>query len=475
MGFLTNLQDKKLFLVGIKGTGMATLACKLAQIGVYVTGSDVPEQFATEVILRTANISWFETFTAEVIPPDCSMVIYSAAYSTNEQIEWALHHDIPLFSYPQFIAQLSQTLPTFGVAGTHGKTTASGSLDWILQKTGLSYLALYGSHLRGEITPFKLDDETICILEACEYRDHFLAYTIQGVLVVTIEHDHPDWFKDEEQTLESFKKLLFSLPAQGLVVCGTDSASSRALIDWTRVERPDLVLITYGEHPSSLLRLEYVEERAYQLQPLKGVYLTPYASIPLTLDLIGAAIFGSCILLQRDHVAFDLPQLLSNPILPALLAENSSFPGCAGRIEPLFEIDDVIYINDYAHHPSEITASIENLRGHYPEYRLVVVFFPHTVSRTQAFWQGFVDALCLADEVVMRPIAASARHDGDPTLTKTLAQQLADAIGAHYSETEDDVVATVAQVLRPGDLCVTMGAGNTHGFAQRIADWRRST
>ncbi|MDY0371412.1 MAG: Mur ligase domain-containing protein, partial [Sphaerochaetaceae bacterium] len=105
MSFLSDLQGKQLFLVGIKGTGMATLACQLVRFGVNVTGSDVPEVFATEAVLKAANITWFETFSAEVMPADCTMLILSAAYtSANLQVSRAIQNKILVFSYPQFVA-----------------------------------------------------------------------------------------------------------------------------------------------------------------------------------------------------------------------------------------------------------------------------------------------------------------------------------------------------------------------------------
>lgn len=479
MSFLSDLQGKQLFLVGIKGTGMATLACQLVRFGVNVTGSDVPEVFATEAVLKAANITWFETFSAEVMPADCTMLIHSAAYtSANLQVSRAIQNKILVFSYPQFVAHLSRTLPSFGIAGTHGKSTACGSLDWILRKTGVSYLSLYGTHIQGELVPANPIGEDFSILEACEYRDHFLLYDLQGVLVTTVEHDHPDWFKDEEQTLQSFKRLLLQLPFSSFAVCPTDSSMSRQLIEWIGFERPDLTVITYGQHASSMLRLtEYtggLQESSYRLEPLHGHFHTQLASIPLCLDGVGAAILGSCILLRCKSGSFDVQSLLADPILAALLNENSSFPGCAGRVEVLFEAEGVVYVQDYAHHPREIEVSLASLRERFPWRRVVVVFFPHTASRTMAFFDEFVTALSLADKAVIRPIATSARHDGDSNCALALGQQLAQATGALFCEAEEVLISSLGDLLHPGDLCVTMGAGNTHGVAMRIASHRRS-
>ena len=480
MGFFTRLRGKEIFLVGIKGTGMASLACLLSQFGAHVQGSDVPEQFSTDAVLAAANIAWIGTFSAEALPLDTDMVIHSAAYDTTvcPQLVHAIGLGLPVYSYPAFLAEISSTVRAFGVAGTHGKTTTTGCLDWILRNTGLPFFPIYGSHIQGETIGRKPNGDEIAILESCEYRDHFLSYRLQGVLITTIEHDHPDWFADVQQTLDSFKRLVMGLPQDAFVVCGIDSEYSRNLARWIQTTRPELSLTTFGTNPSSMFRIcgheDGPQESSYSLMPLDGYFHSRLASVPLCLDIVGAAIFAASLVLRELGLPVDMETLVSDPVLPALLGEASTFPGCAGRLETILDEAGVVYVDDYAHHPTEISTSLASLRATYPERRLVTIFFPHTVSRTRTFFDGFVDALRQTDVLVVRPVYASARHDGNTEEGNTIAGELAAAAGGRLFGDEESLVSDVAKLLHPGDVCITMGAGNNSGLARRIADVRRS-
>lgn len=480
MGFFTRLRGKEIFLVGIKGTGMASLACLLSQFGAHIHGSDVPEQFSTDVVLAAAGIGWVATFSADALPSDTDLVIHSAAYDTTgcPQLARAVGLGLPVYSYPAFLSEISKNVGTFGVAGTHGKTTTSGCLDWILRKTGLPYFAIYGSRIQGEPIGRTPNGDEIAILESCEYRDHFLTYRFRGVLITTIEHDHPDWFTDVRQTLDSFKHLVMGLPQDAFVVCGIDSEYSRNLARWILTTRPELSLTTFGTNPSSMFRISSHEdgpqESSYSLEPLDGYFHCRLASVPLCLDIVGAAIFGASLVLREMGLPVDMETLASDPVLPALLGEASTFPGCAGRLETILQERGVVYVDDYAHHPTEISTSLASLRATYPERRLVTIFFPHTVSRTRTFFDGFADALRQSDVLVVRPVYASARHDGNLEDGQAIAGELAAAAGGRLYGDEETLVSDVAKLLRPGDVCITMGAGNNSGLARRIADVRRS-
>ena len=481
MGFFTRLRGKRIFLVGIKGTGMASLACLLSQFGAHVQGSDVPEQFSTDAVLLAARIAWIETFSAEVLPEDTDMVIHSAAYDTSvcPQLIRAIDLDIPVYSYPEFLAWISGAVRTFAVAGTHGKTTTTGCLDWILRNTGLPFFSIYGSHIQGDAIGRKPNGDEIAILESCEYRDHFLSYRLKGVLVTTIEHDHPDWFADVQQTLDSFKHLVMALPQEAFVVCGMDSEYSRTLATWIQSARPDVSLITFGTHPSSMFRMSEHEdgpqESSYSLAPLPGYFHSRLASVPLCLDIVGASIFGTLLVLRETGIPIDMETLFHDPVLPALLGEAATFPGCAGHLETILEDAGVVYVDDYAHHPTEISTSLASLRATYPEQRLVTIFFPHTVSRTRAFFDGFAAALQQSDVLIVRPVYASARHDGSTGDGFAIAAELAAAAGGRFIALEETLVSDIAMLLHPGDVCITMGAGNNSGLAKRIADMRRSS
>ncbi|HLW21667.1 MAG TPA: Mur ligase domain-containing protein [Sphaerochaetaceae bacterium] len=477
MGLQEEIRQKNFFLVGIQGTGMASLSVLLSRLGAHVTGSDAPEIFSTSAVLEQAGIPWTTGFHAASLPSDTSVVIHSAAYDreSNPQLRRALELGLPLYSYPEWLAWMSRNMQSYAVAGTHGKTTACGCAEWVLRNTELPFCALYGSHIQG-LHPGSLCTGTRwALFEACEYRDHFLTYELEGVLITTVEHDHPDWFATEESVFESFRSLVSRLPERAPVVCGTDSALARRLIDYIRKHRSDLTLITYGEHPTSLVRLVDYEsgslESTYSLSTLSGSFHSTLGSIPLVLDTIGAALLGSCMVLGA--LGELSASIVSSAVFGALMREAEQFPGTAKRLEITIIDDDVVYVDDYAHHPTEIQTALTALRTRFPDRSILTLFHPHTVSRTEAFFEGFVASLSLSDSLIVRPVFTSARSDGDQAASYELARRLAHDAHGVFVQDEHEAIEAACALLHRGDLCVTMGAGNTSGLAKRIAEGRR--
>jgi UDP-N-acetylmuramate--alanine ligase len=485
MGFDSFIHQKKLFLVGIKGTGMASLVRALVGWGATVVGSDVAQRFSTDVLLEQLGIEVFESFDPQLLPQDCDILIHSAAYpkETHPQICLAAQKGIPIYSYPEWLALMSSRMHSYAVAGTHGKTTATGCAEWVLKHTGLSYCSLYGSHLQGEpvgpMNTIRTHKSTVALFEACEYHDHFLDYQLQGLLVTSIEHDHPDWFGTPEDVLYSFKRLVEKLPIKAPCICGTDSPLSRSLIDWIRQHRSDLLLITYGEDPSSMVRLSGYSDDGYEssfsLSPLDGFFHGRPGSVALCLDTVGSALLASCMVMTDSHIPVDhAMDVVTNPIFPALQREAESFPGTAGRLEELFTNNGIVYIDDYAHHPTEVAVALRSLQSRYGGRRILTIFYPHTVSRTKAYFDGFVEALSGSDLLIVRPVYASARCDGSPAESANLGRSLAESADGYFAQTEDAVIDIATELLLPGDVCVTMGAGNNNGLAKRIAERQRS-
>ncbi|NLA93441.1 MAG: hypothetical protein GX842_08455 [Spirochaetales bacterium] len=431
---------------------MAPLAVRLSKMGLKVSGCDSGEHFATEELLKEANLKWFEGFSSDLVPVDSDLIVYSAAYRDSSLVKWVNEKGYTTYSHPNFIAKISETLPSYAVSGTHGKSTAAGALEHLYPDA----LYIYGSHLQGEKSLSAPLKPKLAFIESCEYREHFLRYTLQGALITTIDWDHPDFYPTQEATLVSFKKLVKGLPREAPLVCGGDSPASKLLIEWVKGERSDLKLITYGVGEESDYRLK-MDSGSYTLEPLEGRFTAPIKSLHLTLNLIGSALLVSAI---------------TGESLPLLLKRGATFPGCRGRFEHLFDEGGVTYLDDYAHHPNEIRASIEALRATYPNRRLVIIFHPHTASRTRAFFDQFVAELKGGDLLLLRAIAASAR--GDSEESGELSNQLARALGVPLYSNKEELIAKAGELLHSGDLCVTMGAGNNYQLGAAIAHHRRS-
>jgi UDP-N-acetylmuramate--alanine ligase len=474
VGIETLVSGTSCFLVGIKGTGMSSLALLLKHLGAQVSGSDVSEVFSTDKKLSNAHISWVSTNDPEALQDDVQLVIYSAAYHKDEhpQLIRAQQRSLLLYSYPEFLALMSQNLKSYGIGGTHGKTTAAGCCDWILRNTDLPFSALYGSSVQGGTKPSSRHPQ-YGIFEACEYRDHFLSYHLQGALITSIEHDHPDWFFDEAAVLSSFTTFVSQLPQGAPLICAVDLPAARDLVSWVQVHRPDLQLITYGLHASAQVRIvdrdEQFGEQLYRLSGIDGLWCNRTGSWELCLDTIGSALLSSCMLSDYLQIPFDTNQT----IFAALMREAEQFPGTVGRIEQLFVADGITYVDDYAHHPSEIRVSLAALAQKYPHRRLVTIYYPHTVSRTEKFLLETSQALRASDVTIVRSVFLSARQDGSGDTAVQVGKQLADMAQALFVADEQSLIATIVPLLRPEDVCVTMGAGNDAGLGSRIAAERR--
>lgn len=488
-----NLAGKKCFLIGIKGTGMSSLAVILKKAGAFVTGCDSNEVFPTDQLLEDAEICFASGFGADLLMEDADFLIYSDAYGRENcpVLAVALSRFFDrCHSYPQFLALLSSMCRTYGVAGTHGKTTTTAAAGWLLsqgKRKQFPLFAVMGSAVAGEGAICNGTDEML--IEACEYRDHFLSYDLRGVLITSIEMDHPDWFADENAVCRSFEKLVKGLSKGGVVILCVDDPNVRKLSKWVECNRKDLICVEYGFSSQSAFRIRR-SGKAYSIDLVPYVTFALNAmSDPIICDYFGAAILASSILLDRSNprLFLDDSALVCDEILGTLVGsmmkEMELFPGVRSRNEVVAQENGIVYIDDYAHHPTEIRVCLDNLRRSYPGRRLCVAFSPHTYSRTSALMEEFVAALAMANVVVVQKTYASARGEtADSDNARELAEKLSSRISrslygclesAVYIEYDEDAAAFLADALGQNGVCISLGAGNNRPLLGRIIELRR--
>ena len=205
------LWKQRYFLLGIKGTGMSNLALLLHSFGSSVSGCDSAQYFATQEELISAGIQFFEHFDIACLDKKADILIYSSAYSSNHPlVNQAKALGMLMYTYPQFLALLSRQQDSYAVAGTHGKTTTTSVTAHLLSETSegtFPFYSLYGSRESGSDATTAYGKEC-ALFEACEYQDHFLLYALRGVLVTSIEWDHPDYFSDAGAVQRSFETMV---------------------------------------------------------------------------------------------------------------------------------------------------------------------------------------------------------------------------------------------------------------------------
>ena len=472
--FPETLKGTKYHLIGIKGTGMTAMAQYLHKSGAEITGSDTKETFYTDEILKSEGIVFKEGFSKANIPRKCDAVIYSAAYSpdTNDELAWAFELGLPTVVYPQALGELSLNKFCIGVAGVHGKTTTTAMIGTIVQRLGLPGAVIVGSGVRN----FKGSQvlhlgNDFLVAETCEYRRHFLHFSPDILIVTSIEADHLDYFKDYQDILNAFIEYADKLPGNGVLVYCDEDKGACELADWAKANRPDVRLLPYGSKETSSewtvadekiqngrleFKLKCFSDRIFSIKtPGHHSVMNAAASLASVAMLIRKR-YG------KPYIAY------SSEFIEGLAA----FDGTNRRSEVLFENKDYLIMDDYAHHPTALRTTLRGLKALYPDRRLVVSFMSHTYSRTNSLFNDFVDSLTEADMVFLHKIYPSAREVKQPDSVEGIDiynRLRAKGQECEYIDEPEEAVVPVLDILKPGDIFITLGAGNNWIISHEIA------
>jgi len=436
--------SRPLHMVGIKGQGVSALARVLADCGIDVVGSDTPATFATDFRLRHPRIKVLSGFSAENLSPDVGQLVYSAGYPQDHpEIAEARRRGIPIASYPQFVGWMTRIVPTVGIAGTHGKTTTAQLTGHLLREMGQDPVVIAGGG------PVYAGKDDLMILESCEYRQHFLNYRPTWAVITNIDFDHPDSYSDLDAVRGAFQKFVDAAVKGGTVVTSDNCRESAEL----RLS-PDLRRIVTGLSESAQVRgvVEDVGPCRFRVD-VDG----RSAGIAQT-QLWGLHNVYNC--LQALAVVHSMGHDLG-PAIGAL----AGFRGVPRRLEYVGAVGRAKIYDDFAHHPSEIRASIRAFREMEPS-RLVLVFQPHTYSRTRVLLHEFARELGAADDVVLVPIYGSVREESGAIGSGELARLLPPEKVRVLSV--EEVLGFIREIEAPGVMVVYMGCGDIGMSAREV-------
>lgn len=456
------LRSRRVFLVGIRGVGMAALAGLLHDAGITVVGADVEESFVTDTVLRELGVT-IQPLTAPV-PNGVDVVIYSGAHggSNNPLVRAAGAQGIPTLSLAQAVGVLSREKETLGVAGVGGKSSTTALLTWIWEcarrrpsfAVGVGQVPNLG--LSGRWVP----DSTHFVVEADEYvadpsedqTPRFLYLTLHDVVVTSLRYDHPDVYASFEDTQLVFGELLRQVATDGVIVLNGDDP---ALVALAASVAPGARVITVGMAAASEVQLAFSRAGSGMQVDL---HFPGGETWSLTSALIGEH--------NARNIAYATTLARAKGIDQASIMEAvASFRTLPRRLEWRGEtLRGAWCFDDYAHHPHEIRAICETLRAWFPERRLHLAFQPHTFSRTKALFTEFFTAMKNTQGTWwLLPIFASAREAYDPTITTdALVDALHQAgVNAHLVPTLPALAEKIAS-LQADDLVVTLGAGDIY-------------
>ncbi len=443
-----------IYFVGIGGISMSGLAEILADAGFQVSGSDRSKSALTEH-LEQKGIRVLYGQRESNITPDIDCVVFTSAIrQDNPEYIATKNLQLPHLTRAELLGQLMRNYRTsIAVSGTHGKTTTTSMISEILLQAGVDPTLSVGGIYKSIGGNIRVGGSECFVTEACEYTNSFLSLFPTVGIILNIEEDHLDFFKDLADIRRSFREFALLLPSDGALIINAD------IPDWQEITR-DLPchVITYSMtdtradyYPSDLVHDAFGH-------PAFTIHTSAACNAAEPVRQAGLQVSGDHNVSNALAAAAlaDLMHTDSAVILKAL----KDFRGTDRRFELKGTVGGVTIIDDYAHHPTEITATLK-AAADYPHNTLWCVFQPHTYTRTKAFLDEFAKALCLADKVVLSDIYAARETDTLGIDSRTLQKRITDAGGeCYYFPTFDEIENFLLKNCTKGDLLITMGAGD---------------
>ncbi|MEU6610362.1 UDP-N-acetylmuramate--L-alanine ligase [Streptomyces shenzhenensis] len=444
--------------IGIGGAGMSGIAKILAQRGAKVAGSDAKES-ATAEALRAFGVTVHIGHAAEHLADDADCVVVSSAIrADNPELARAAELGIPVVHRSDALAALMDGRRPIAVAGTHGKTTTTSMLAVALTELGLNPSYAIGGDLDAPGSNALHGTGEIFVAEADESDRSFHKYAPEVAIVLNVELDHHANYASMDEIHESFETFAGRIVPGGTLVIAADQEGAREL---TRRLAGSVRTVTYGERADADVRILSVVPQGLRSEvtvELAGAPLTFTVSVP------GRHYAHNAVAALTAGVALGVPA-------PELAAALGAYTGVKRRLQLKGEAAGVQVVDSYAHHPTEMTADLEAMRAAVGDARILVLFQPHLFSRTQELGKEMGRALALADASVVLDIYP-AREDPIPGVTSELIVEAARAAGAAVTAVHDraESVSVIAGMTRPGDLVLTMGAGDVTDLGPLILD-----
>ena len=400
---------QKVHLIGIGGSGVSALARLLKYQDVQVTGSDLTQSVVTDSLTALGIDIKIGQHQADSINPELDLVIKTVATpDNNSELKQAQKLDIPVLTYPEFVGQLTKEKYTIAVAGTHGKTTTTAMIGVMMEKAGLDPTVIVGSDVPEFSGNARLGKSKYLVIEADEYRQAFWHYHSKIAVILNTEFDHPDCYQNFAEVEQAFAKFA--------------GQAEQVIEDIENIPNDlNLKLKLPGQH-----------------------YLY---------DALAAQQVGRALRIDDKIIKESL--------------EN--YQGSTRRFEQKGKVNNALVIDDYAHHPTEIEATLQAARQEYPNSRIVAVFQPHHQERTQELFSDFVGSFDQADEVVITDIYRVAGREEEVKVTaEDLVQKIQNRDkNAKYLDYKN-IVAYLRENVKKGDVVLIMGAGNITQIADEL-------
>lgn len=452
----------KVFLVGIGGIGMSALARILREMNKKILGSDVTASKVTNDLEKLNVEIKIGEHKKENIKEDIDLLVYSNAIKMdNSEILRAKEFKIPTISYPELLGMLSRDKFTICISGTHGKTTVTALSSLIMDEAGFDPTCVIGSNIKEFKGNARLGKSKYFVLEADEYKEAFLNYDPNIIVLNNVEFEHPDFFKDLNDVKDKFKKFVRKLPKKGLLLVNYDDKNTMEV-----AQEASCQVATFGLKKGADFRAYNIKQVGVNI--LYDVEYKKQKIVSIKLKLSG-----------RHNVYNSLASIVLSRALKISLNEIKEvvekYEGAWRRFELKGEERGIMIIDDYAHHPTEIKTTLAGARMKYPKRRIMAVLQPHHEDRFEAMFDDFARSFKSADLVLVsdvyhvrgRELKSQISNVKDNSKNSKL---LSEKIGekAIYTDSLDKTLEWLSENTREGDIVVTLGAGDVTKIGSKL-------
>jgi UDP-N-acetylmuramate--alanine ligase len=441
--------------IGIGGTGLSAIARVLHESGQIVSGSDRALS-PLAASLRADGVKIYEGHAALNINGATVVVRSSAVMEDNVEVQAARTKGIPVLKRADFLGQMMEGRTGIAIAGTHGKTTTTSMIAWMLTALGLDPTFISGGIIANLSTNAHAGKGPF-VIEADEYDRMFLGLRPKIAIVTNVEHDHPDCFPTPEDFFQAFQDFVEKLPSDGTLIACADDPQAASLLRTLTALGPRG--IAYGLTESCFAR-----GRNLAAQPGAGFqfdfYLNNQVQTQVTLQVPGQHNVLNAL------AALSVAYVLGLP-LPLAARALGDYRGARRRFELRGEVNGVLVIDDYAHHPTEIRATLAAAQERYPKHPVWAVWQPHTFSRTQTLSAEFAAAFGDADHVIITDVYA-ARENAPNGFTVALLLNAMNHPNVRHIPTLDGVSEYLLNHLQSGDVLVVLSAGDADQVSERV-------
>lgn len=452
-------RTKKIHFVGIGGIGMSGIAELLLNQGFEVTGSDLAcTEITDHLVKKGARIA--EGHDPSLVAGADVVVKSSAVQDDNPEIVAALKQKIPVIRRAEMLSEIMRMSYGIGIAGTHGKTSTTSMVGSVLSEANLDPTIIVGGIVKNYGSNNLLGSGKYIVVEADEFDRSFLTLSPIIAGITNIEADHLDCYTDLEGVKKAFIEYANKVPFFGSAIVCIDDHGVQSII--SQIEKE---IVTYGLSKQANIRAVDIE-----LKDFKSSYTALYNDKILgriNLSVLGIHNILNSLLAVATGLELDIP-------FPAIQKGLAKYDGVFRRFEHKGEKNGIIVYDDYAHHPTEIEATLRGVKDSV-DNRIVAVFQPHLFSRTRDFYNEFGRSFYQSDVLIITPIYPAR----EKPITGVSGKMIADAAiqsghnNAHYVENNNNIVKEITKITKPGDIVITIGAGDIYKFGEKFLEEKK--